>query len=183
MFQDVCDRVRTMALVHEQLYASEGLAEVDFAEYTRSLLDYLWRAHGRAADHIRPNLDLRPVVLPMDQAVSCGLLLNEVTTNALKHAFQGRTQGEVAVALHQSPDGRVHLGVRDDGVGLPANTDWRQSRTLGLRLIQMLAGQLNGTVDWKCDRGTEFQISFGPACSSNGAGANPLPPAKASAAP
>jgi len=96
------------------------------------------------------------------------LLLNEVATNAFKHAFRGRSGGQVSVALHQGPDGRVILDVRDDGVGLPADLDWRDSPTLGLKLVRMLAGQLNGTVDVKTDGGTGFLISFGPTLSRDG---------------
>jgi len=158
-----------MALVHEKLYESESLAQVNFAEYARCLLNYLWRAHNRSADGIQLHLDLQPVTLTTDTAVPCALLLNEVTTNALKHAFRGRSRGEVTVTLHASPDGHVRLGVRDNGVGLPANLDWRQAGSLGLQLVQMLAGQLKATLEVTRNGGTEFHISFGPTPSANGA--------------
>jgi PAS domain S-box-containing protein len=159
LFQDVRDRVRSMALVHERLYQSESLAQVDFAEYTRNLLHYLWRAHGSAVQNFRLQLELQPVTLSMDTAVPCGLLLNELATNALKHAFRGHPEGEVTVTLHTSPDGSICLGVRDNGVGLPAGLDWRQSPSLGLRLVQMLAGQLNATINVMSGVGTEFLVT------------------------
>jgi len=87
MLQDVRDRVRSMALVHEKLYQSENLAQVDFAEYARSLLNYLWRVHGEAAGRVRLSLALQPVPLSVETAVPCGLILNELAGNALKHAF------------------------------------------------------------------------------------------------
>ncbi len=96
----------------------------------------------------------------MNAAVPCGLILNELVGNALKHAFDGRDGGEVAVSLHGCASGRVCLGVRDNGRGLPAELDWRQAGSLGLRLVQMLAGQLGGTVETGSGPGTEFRLTF-----------------------
>jgi PAS domain S-box-containing protein len=160
LFQDVRDRVRSMALVHEKLYQSESLARVDFAEYARSLLNYLWRAHGSSVASVQLVLDLEPVPLSVESAVPCGLILNELVTNALKHAFHDQSGGEIRAVLHLDTDGRVRLSVRDNGIGLPPGLDWQQSKSLGLRLVQMLAGQLNGTVEVNNDGGTEFVISF-----------------------
>lgn len=160
VLRDVTYRVRSMALVHEKLYQSTNLASIDFAEYVRSLLNYLWRAHGSAAAAVRLTFDLEPLSLPVDTAVPCGLILNELAGNALKHAFRGRDAGEVTVSLRGTPDGRISLCLRDDGVGLPAGLDWRQARSLGLRLVQMLAGQLNATVELNHHGGTEFRIIF-----------------------
>ena len=106
LFRDVHDRVRSMALVHEKLYESANLAEVQFADYAQSLLAYLWRAHGAAAARIRLTLELDPVALSVETAVPCGLILNELAGNALKHAFAGRTEGDVTVALRNGAAGR-----------------------------------------------------------------------------
>ncbi len=160
IFQELTHRVRSMALVHEKLYQSTDLARVEFAEYTRSLLNYLWRAYGSEASGIRLNLDLEPVSLSVNTAVPFGLILNELVINALKHAFHGRSGGEVVVSLRGGAPGRVCLGVRDNGTGLPAGFDWRQTRSLGLRLVQMLAGQLHAAVEVSGDGGTEFKIAF-----------------------
>ena len=151
-----------MALVHEKLYQSESLARVDFADYTRSLLKYLWRAHESSRANIRLKLELHSVWLSAEQAVPCGLILNELVTNVLKHAFRGRSEGDVTVGFQADPGGRVCLRVSDNGVGLPAGLDWRQSLSLGLRLIQMLATQLKGTAEMHTGAGTEFLISFKP---------------------
>jgi PAS domain S-box-containing protein len=160
LFRDVRNRVRSMALVHEKLYQSANLASVDFADYTRSLIGFLSRAHGGSETAVRFKLDLQPVALPVETAVPCGLILNELVTNAFKHAFRGRAEGEVTTALSTGPDGRVSLRVSDDGVGLPAGLDWRQSRSLGLQLIHLLSGQLDATVEVRTGVGTEFLISF-----------------------
>ena len=161
VLQDVTHRVRSMALVHEKLYQSADMAQVQFAEYAQSLLNYLWRAHETTAPGIRLALDLEPVQLSVNAAVPCGLVLNELASNALKHAFHSRADGEVSVVLRGSPEGRVCLRVRDNGTGLPAGLDWRQADTLGLRLVQMLAGQLDATVDVHSNKGTEFTVTFG----------------------
>ena len=160
LFQDVRDRIRSMALVHEKLYQSESLAGVDFAEYTRSLLDYLWRAHGNGSTSVRLKLELQSVSISVETAMPCGLILNELASNALKHAFHGRPEGEVTVVLRQDQDGLICLRVSDNGKGLPPGLDWRQAPSLGLRLVQMLTGQLNGTVEVKSGEGTEFEVSF-----------------------
>ncbi len=166
VLQDVTYRVRSMALVHEKLYQSADLAHIDFAEYTRGLLNYLWRAHGAIAAAVRMTLDLEPVSLPADTAVTCGLILNELAVNALEHAFQGRTEGEVVVSLHSGDGGQFRLCVSDNGVGLPAGFDWRRTRSLGLRLVQMLSGQLDATVQVNSGDGTKFEIVFGCPDSS-----------------
>ncbi len=158
VLMDVTYRVRSMALVHEKLYQSTDLARIDFAEYTRGLLNYLWRAHGSAAAPVRLTLDLSAVALPVDTAVPCGLILNELAGNALKHAFRGRDSGEVAVSLKCIAEGRIRLCVADNGVGLPAGFDWRQAKSLGLRLVSMLAGQIGAKVNVEGNSGTRFEI-------------------------
>jgi len=162
LFQDVRDRVRSMALVHEKLYRSDNLASVNFADYVSGLLNYLWRAHNSSARHVNLKLDLRAVLLAVESAVPCGLILNELAVNALKHAFTGRDTGEVAVTLHSEADGQVCLCVKDNGTGFPSGLDWRQSRSLGLNLVQMLVKQLKAEVEVKSDGGTEFRITFKP---------------------
>lgn len=162
VFGDVRDRVRSIALVHEKLYQTGDLAQLDFAEYAVSLLQYLWRSHGALAENIRLNLAIDPVVLPIEIAVPCGLILNELAGNALKHAFPQRG-GQVTVSLehdHDSVTPAVCLRVRDNGVGLPSDFDFQHSRSLGLRLVHILSGQLRGTVETGVGPGTEFRITF-----------------------
>jgi PAS domain S-box-containing protein len=162
--RDVRDRVQTITLVHEMLHQSDDLAQLDFAEYAASLLQYLWRAHGAAAEKVRLSLSMAPLMLPADAAVPCGLILNELISNAFKHAFPGG-DGEIAVTLtHDPAAGAVCLRVRDNGVGLHADFNWRQSGTLGLPLVQMLANQIHGSVQSvtgsDLGSGTEFRINF-----------------------
>lgn len=162
---DVTHRVRSMALVHEKLYQSEDLARVNLAEYAESLLNYLWRAHGTQASGVRLNMELKSAPISVEAAVPCGLILNELVSNALKHAFGDRTEGRVTVAVRRDPEGRVHLRVSDDGAGLPPGLDWRNAPSLGLRLVNMLARQLRADVAVRGDGGTEFTIDFGESAA------------------
>ena len=160
VLQDVTYRVRSMALVHEKLYQSANMARVEFAEYTQSLLGYLWRAHGTAASGIRLVTDLEPVPLSVNAAVPCGLILNELATNAIKHAFRGRDGGTVNVFLRGEPKGQVCLRVCDNGTGLPPGLDWQRADSLGLSLVRILAKQLGAVVEVSSGAGTEFAVVF-----------------------
>jgi two-component sensor histidine kinase len=160
-FNDVCDRIRSMALIHEKLYQTGDLAQLNFAEYSTSLLKYLWNSHDTLAEKIQLNLVLAPVTMSIESAVPCGLILNELAGNALKHAFPGNGSGEVTVGLeHDSVSNTVCLWVRDNGVGLKPDMDWRQSSSLGLHLVDILASQLRGTVETRMGPGTEFRVTF-----------------------
>jgi PAS domain S-box-containing protein len=163
VFQDVNNRVRSIAMVHEKLYNSADLAQIEFSEYAQGLLDYLWRAHGIGGTGIRLVTDMEPVGISVAKAVPCGLILNELVSNALKHAFRDRTDGEVAVSLRGGEQDTVTLSVRDNGTGLPSGFDLSRCRSLGLRLVQMLARQLHGTVEIErgAGTGTGFVITFG----------------------
>ncbi len=160
VFKDVNFRVRSMALVHEKLYQSTDFSRVDFADYIHSLVSYLWRAQGTALHGVNLKMDLKSVFLPVNEAVPCGLMLNELFTNALKHAFLGREIGEVTISLNSDGQGSVILSVADDGVGLPQEMDIKKARSLGLRLVQMLAGQINAHIEVVTEKGTRFTIQF-----------------------
>ena len=160
VLQEVCHRVQSMALVHEKLYQSADFARVDFADYVQSLLGYLWRAHKTPDAGIRLNTHLEPISLPVNLAVPCALILNELFNNALKHAFVDREEGVVSVSLDTAADNCVRLMVSDDGQGLPPDFDWRKSGSLGLRLVQMLAGQIQAQVAVDSDHGTRFTLTF-----------------------
>ena len=158
---DIGDRIRTISLVHEKLYQTDNLARLDFADYAASLLKHLWHTYGTLAGKVRLTLAMAPVVVPIESAVTCGLILNELAGNALKHAFPNGNSGEVTVGLDRdSATGTLCLWVRDNGVGLPEGLEWREANTLGLRLVRILAGQLRGTVTTGPGAGSEFRVTF-----------------------
>lgn len=160
LFQDTRDRVKSMALVHEKLYQSKDLGRVEMAEYTRQLLNDLFQIHGATAAKLQLHLELEPVLLPVDFAIPCGLILNELTTNAIKHAFHERPSGRISVQLRVTAEGTVQLTFADDGQGFADHVDWRQADTLGLQLVRMLTDQLRGTIEMVNGRGSTFRLSF-----------------------
>lgn len=159
---DLRDRVHAMALVHDRLHAAQSLAQVDFAGYASGLLGYLFRMHGELAAQVRLSLAVQPVVLPVDTAVHCGLILNELVSNALKHAFppgHRDTACEILVALERDDaSGEVCLRVRDNGIGPPPGLDWQVPQSLGLRLVRTLIRQLRGTATLHGEHGTEIRV-------------------------
>ena len=135
-------RISAMALVHETLYRSASFGQIDLAVYLRLLATHLMRGQGAKPD-VRLTLDLAPVVTGIDRAPPCGLIVNELVTNSLKHAFVDGRAGEIRIELGQE-EGRVRLSVSDTGVGLPEDLDRRRGESLGLQLVSDLARQLGG---------------------------------------
>ena len=160
MFRESRARVGSMALIHERLYRSQDMARVDFAQYTRQLVDDLYRAYKVSDDDIRLELDIDVPDLSIDIAIPCGLLLNELISNCFKHAFAGVTEGCLRVAFHRDGDGVNVLTVADDGVGFPAETDFRNTASFGMQLVNTLVEQLNGELTMAVDRGTAITVHF-----------------------
>ncbi len=158
-FEESRYRIQAMAILHEILYESSSLAEIDFADYIRRLVEHLVRSYG-AATRIRTEVRLQASQCHRDVALPCGLIVNELLSNAFKYAFPGGKTGMIRVVLRRGAHGKVQLLVRDDGVGLPPGLDWNASPTLGLRLVQTLARQLDAEVKTSGRKGTLFSITF-----------------------
>ncbi len=155
------NRVRSMALIHEKLYQSRNLAEIDFSDYVRELTSQLIRSYGIGAHGISLNVQASQVLLAVDRAIPCGIIVNELVTNALKYAFPDNEGGRIDVELQPVESGRIRLAVRDNGVGLPANLDFDTSDSLGLTLVRMLADQVQGTISVHAgEPGAEFVLTF-----------------------
>jgi two-component sensor histidine kinase len=157
-------RVESMAFIHEQLYESANLREVDLAQHAALLLSNLFHAYGVDASRISSHVAMEPLVLGVDQAIPAGLILNELVSNALKHAFPRGLCGGIVVEGNVAAR-CVHLAVLDDGVGVAENFRPEQTRSLGLRIVQILARQLKGTFDFERigfehTTGTTFRVSF-----------------------
>jgi two-component sensor histidine kinase len=152
-------RVHAIALIHEQLYQSRDYANVPFSDYTRSLVNNVLSTMGAAPGRIALDLAIANVAVPVDKAIPCGLILNELVTNAVKHAFRDRPDGKLRVQLSRD-DQRIRLIIQDNGVGLPPDLDLRGAKTLGLRLVNTLVGQLRGTFDMHNRDGACFELSF-----------------------
>jgi PAS domain S-box-containing protein len=158
-FQESRDRIRTMALVHEKLYQSNDLASVDFGPYVERLATNLFRSYTGSGGRIGLHIDIKDVSLDADRAVPCGLIVNELVTNALKYAFPDGRSGTVTVAMQQDND-QIRLIVSDDGVGMRADFDLAETESLGIQLVNMLTNQLDGTVTMDVAQGTRFTICF-----------------------
>ena len=154
------NRVRTMALIHEKLYRSDNLAWIDFGVYLRELANSLFRSYREQAGRVRLNIHAEPITLGIDTAVPCGLLVNELVSNALKYAFPDGREGELRIRLTRNEDATCTLVVADTGVGLPEGFDIRESATLGMELIRSLTKQLDGHLEVDRDGGTSFSITF-----------------------
>src|SRR6185369_10824507 len=116
MFKESQNRIRSMALIHEKLYQTKDLARIDFTEYIRNLVTYLFRLYEANADSVRLNIDTSGVFLAIDTAIPCGLIINELVSNSLKYAFPKNRGGEISICLH-SEDSRFTLAVSDSGIG------------------------------------------------------------------
>ncbi len=147
MMQESQDRVRAIALVHETLYSAPNFTTVNFADYARSLAAQLLQTYRIPGRSIRLSTDLEAVEVGIDRAGPCGLILNELITNSLKHGFLDTQAGEIRIALKRQEDGMHLLEVADNGAGFPGDIDPSTSGSLGLRLIRSLARQLDGSFE------------------------------------
>jgi two-component sensor histidine kinase len=160
IFSQSQNRVQSIALVHERLYESADLSHVDFGKYIAVLLDNVFDTYDAAGRGIVNIIDVGDVHLTVDVAIPCGLIVNELVTNALKHAFPDGRAGTVRVSLAESPEGILDLMVQDDGVGMPAGIDPRKTVSLGLDLVITFAEQLNAEVTINREGGTRFGFRF-----------------------
>jgi len=166
MFQNSIDRVMSMAMIHTQLYQSEDLARIDFGGFIRDLAIRLQRAYGIAGSPVGIHVNVSAISLTLETSIPCGLILNELVSNALKHAFPEGRRGEINISM-QSEGNRVVLKVQDNGIGFPAAVDFYNPRSLGLELVNLLVGQMNGKITPTVEEGTTFTITF-PAVRRGG---------------
>jgi PAS domain S-box-containing protein len=160
IFEESRDRIKSMALIHEQLYQSNDLAQIDFPEYLRSLLNMVLSAHRTNQTRVETKLHVDPLQLDLDTAIPVGLITNELVTNSLKYAFAGRKVGEISVRLTRSAEGDFLLMVSDNGVGLPENFNFDKATSLGLRLVRILSRQMRARLEISNGMGTQFRVYF-----------------------
>ena len=167
MFKESKDRVYSMALIHEKLYQSESLAKIDLGEYITSLTANLFHSYGTTRKAIRQRINVEKVTLGVDAVTPCALIINELVSNSLKHAFpdswecvQGKR--EIRVDLCRDTGNRFKLSVSDNGIGLPKGFEIQKCDSLGLKLVNVLVRQLKGTLHIDTNDRTEFVITFKP---------------------
>jgi PAS domain S-box-containing protein len=160
VFQSCKNRIRSMALVHEMLYDSEDLTKIDFSQYIKELLNYL--SYTYAAEKTLPTLKIRTddIKMPINKAIPCGLIINELTTNAFKYAFLGDRAGEMRIEFSIKDDKSCQLLISDSGLGLPPDLDTQNTKTFGFKLVTLLIKQLKGSFEIDRSGGTTFKITF-----------------------
>jgi two-component sensor histidine kinase len=155
------NRVKAMALVHEKLYASGDMADIDFRYDINDLAVSLYRAYKKDPGKISLKTDVGNVTFNIDTAIPCGLIINELLSNALRHAFPRGREGEILIALQRAGEHEFELAVSDDGIGIPGDIDIRNTNTLGLQLVTSITeDQLGGKLETIRDGGTGFRITF-----------------------
>lgn len=161
-FCDMETRIHSMALVHESLYSSENLARVDFAEYVKSLAEDVLASYEKPSTPVCLQTDLEPVKINADLALPCGLILNELISNACKHGFPEGAAGKIKLSLRRAGEpGEYTLSVQDDGIGIAPEIDVNTSKSLGLRLVRLLAQQIHGSFELvRSKQGTSARLDF-----------------------
>ncbi len=163
IFNESCSRVRSIALVHEELYQSSDFVSIEFESYIKKLAFSLFQASSINPGNIELDISIKNVSLGLDLAVPCGLILNELITNAIKHAFTGGFQGKgrISVSINRLKHGKVEMTVHDNGAGMPDEIDFGKTSTLGLHLVHLLAvDQLGGDIFIDRQNGTAIKIVF-----------------------
>ncbi|WP_414581946.1 PAS domain S-box protein [Scytonema sp. PCC 10023] len=160
LFQESQNRVQSMALIHEHLYQSPELSQIDFGQYIHSLTNNLFRCYGMSQKTIALKIETNGIKLSLDTAIPCGLLINELVSNSLKYAFPNDKSGKIIIRLVPETDNTITLTVGDSGIGIPETLDWQNTSSLGLRIVHNLTKQLKGNILLERDRGTTFHITF-----------------------
>ncbi|WP_424356114.1 sensor histidine kinase [Methanobacterium sp. MBAC-LM] len=167
IYKESQNRVKSMAIIHEKLYQSEDLARIDFGDYVKSLVLDLFHSYG--VDNIEPDISIRDVLLDINTAIPCGLIVNELVTNSIKHGFlasRNRANSQSfdkrdKIAVNITKENEIYtMSVYDNGIGFPDNLDFRHTDSLGMQLVISLTSQLRGTVELERNNGTLFRIVF-----------------------
>lgn len=159
VFRDSQSRIKSMALIHEKLYQSKTLAKVEMESYIKELTRTLYFTYNSRRIDLQIDTKVENVFLDINSAVPCGLIINEVISNAVKHAFVGREKGRIEIRFHRLEE-QFELIIQDDGIGMPANTDFSSFKSLGMNLVQALSQQLGATVEFQTQNGVRIRLLF-----------------------
>ncbi|TXT60352.1 MAG: hypothetical protein BAJALOKI2v1_110012 [Promethearchaeota archaeon] len=160
IFRDFQSRIKAMALIHQILYNSEDFSKIDLPKYIKDLINNLFKAYSARSKRIDLRLNIEDIDLSLDQAISCGLIINELVSNSLKHAFSREDQGKIGVSLKKRENNMLFLEVYDNGRGFPKNLDYQQSSTLGLKLINTITRQMDGKITFEKVDGARVIITW-----------------------
>jgi PAS domain S-box-containing protein len=159
--KDIQNRIRSISLVHEKLYQSKDLSNVNLKNYIQELTNALLKSYEGSKHRISLILDIDNIFISLDTITTCGLIINELVSNSLKYAFPNNRKGQIRIALHATGRDEIELRISDNGIGLPEGLDFKNTKSLGLKLVKWLADdQLEGRVRLKVEKGTDFLIKF-----------------------
>jgi PAS domain S-box-containing protein len=159
ILQESQNRIKSMAFIHESLYQTNDFSKINFSEYLVSLSKNLVHSYGVFDNFVELKLNVGEVSLSLDLSIPCGLLINELISNALKYAFKPNEKGIITIGLKEN-SGTILLTVADNGIGLPENINYRETESLGLQLVMTLAEQINGTIELDNKNGAKYTIEF-----------------------
>jgi len=161
MLKESHNRIDSMALIHEKLYRSESLSKIDCKEYIDELVNALFYSYGITESKVGFKVNAENIYMGIDTAIPCGLIINELVSNSLKHAFPAGKKGEIEISLRSTDGNMIELLARDNGVGIPEGIDFRKTESLGLHIVNILVeNQLHGEITMNKNNGTEFRIRF-----------------------
>jgi PAS domain S-box-containing protein len=154
------DRVQSMAMIHELLYSAENAGDIDFSEYANRLMTELLMSYGITVSRVQPRFNIVPMRLGADRAILCGLIMNELITNSLKYAFPLQQEGVITISLAVAGENMLCMTVEDNGIGLPEGFSLENVHSLGLRVVQILTKQLDGSFRFESHEGTRVEVTF-----------------------
>ena len=174
LFKESQSRVKSMAFIHEQLYQSSNFTNIEFAGYVQNLIGYLFHSYSIDPSYVNFRLNIEDVSLDINTAIPCGLIINELVTNSLKYAFPvincgessnitfatNKISNEIYICLRSYNENKFTLVVSDNGIGLPEDINFKNTKTLGLQLVNNLVNQLDGTIKLDKTNGTKFKVIF-----------------------
>ena len=160
VLQESQNRIHTMALIHENLYNHESLANIKFSSYIKSLAGNIARTYARQPADIKFDYQMDDAYLPIDTAIPCGLIINELISNSFKYAFNDNSSGMIGIHFKELADNEYQLIVSDNGIGIPSNIDITKTKSLGMKILHKLVQQIDGTLQSDFSNGTKFTITF-----------------------
>ncbi len=161
MLRDSQNRIRSMSMIHQTLYQSQDFVQVDFDQFLGGLLPRLMESYASTAGHVTIDVQARDVKLPINEAIPCGLIVNELVSNALKHGFTGGRRGSIHVAITQRDAQQIEMSISNDGHPIPDELDLANTGSLGLQLVHLLTQQLRGELITQRAEPTTFTLRFG----------------------
>jgi PAS domain S-box-containing protein len=160
LFRESENRIKSMTIIHNKLYNSKNYERIDFGDYVKTLTDNLFLSYGISKSNIKTKVDIRNIKLNIDTAIPCGLIINELVSNSLKHAFKKSVTGRMNIKLQSDEQNQFTLTVEDDGAGLPKDFDFHTSKTLGMKLVHLLSSQIGGKIQFESNGGTRYAMKF-----------------------